>query len=275
MLFMVSKRLEANKVNNTMQFRSRTPCDAFSSMEDEGCARFDSKDKIIPTAKGNTLASSRAVLCAEQAREIFSYKCDHGCASLHAASANLARRYRVSSKAIRDIWKGRSWLDATYELWNVVDRPARRMLGRPKGRKDSKPRKTKSVNERKSGIFENKLEVRKEIAEAAIDASNDVTQNRKKEEQEIAFKNFDVMLSVSLPPILSGNNSLFQQSSGQQYCQQLPGVEWLLRSSFEDESQPCSPTQRFCGSTPTLNSFCSCAVWTFDEAKLRLPDLMH
>ena len=55
-------------------------------------------------------------------------------------SQQLASRYGVSSKAIRDIWKGRSWLEATYDLWDVNDRPALRILGRPKGKKDSKPR---------------------------------------------------------------------------------------------------------------------------------------
>ena len=64
----------------------------------------------------------------------------HGCASLHSASIRLATQYKVSSKAIRDIWKGRSWLDSTFDLWDSVDRPPRRTIGRPKGKKDSKPR---------------------------------------------------------------------------------------------------------------------------------------
>ena len=114
-----------------------------------GFVAFDSKD----VTRSMKPSSSRAVLCAEQAQEIFRYKSDHGCASLHAASACLARRYRVSSKAIRDIWKGRSWLDATYDLWNANERPARRMLGRPKGKKDSMPRKSKSSLPRKTTIL--------------------------------------------------------------------------------------------------------------------------
>jgi len=86
---------------------------------------------------------SRMVLTDHQAREIFQLKATHGFSSSHAASIFLASKYNVSSKAIRDIWKGRSWLEATFNLWNVDDRPARRILGRPKGKKDSKPRASK------------------------------------------------------------------------------------------------------------------------------------
>ncbi len=46
----------------------------------------------------------------------------------------------ISSKAIRDFWKGRSWLDATYDLWSEEDRPAPQVIERPKGKKDSKSR---------------------------------------------------------------------------------------------------------------------------------------
>ena len=82
----------------------------------------------------------RIVLTNQQARDIFQLKSGHGFASLHSASIRLASKYGVSSKAIRDIWKGRSWLEATFDLWNVEDRPAKRIIGRPKGKKDSKPR---------------------------------------------------------------------------------------------------------------------------------------
>ncbi len=63
--------------------------------------------------------------------------------SSHHASVRLADKYHISSKAIRDIWKGRSWLDATFDLWSDEDRPPRRVVGRPKGKKDSKPRITR------------------------------------------------------------------------------------------------------------------------------------
>ena len=88
---------------------------------------------------------TRVVLTNEQAREIFQFKGKHGFASSHSASIFLASKYQVSSKAIRDIWKGRSWLDATFNLWEEEERPLRRSVGRPKGKRDSKPRKTKSI----------------------------------------------------------------------------------------------------------------------------------
>ena len=83
---------------------------------------------------------SRVVLSRTAAREIFIVRSHLGLESAHQASIRLAAKYRISSKAIRDIWKGRSWLDATFDLWSEEDRPCRRMIGRPKGKKDSKPR---------------------------------------------------------------------------------------------------------------------------------------
>jgi hypothetical protein len=92
------------------------------------------------TCTDSAEARPRIVLTNQQARDIFQLKSGHGFASLHSASIRLASKYGVSSKAIRDIWKGRSWLEATFDLWNVEDRPAKRIIGRPKGKKDSKPR---------------------------------------------------------------------------------------------------------------------------------------
>jgi hypothetical protein len=83
---------------------------------------------------------SRVILSKSVAREIFAVKNSLGLETIHKASIRLAAKYHISSKAIRDIWKGRSWLNATFDLWGVEDRPARRIIGRPKGKKDSKPR---------------------------------------------------------------------------------------------------------------------------------------
>jgi hypothetical protein len=104
----------------------------------------------------------RIVLTNQQARDIFQLKSGHGFASLHSASIRLASKYGVSSKAIRDIWKGRSWLEATFDLWNVEDRPAKRIIGRPKGKKDSKPRlrgsSTKCFGEKESSDTSSRAE---------------------------------------------------------------------------------------------------------------------
>ena len=82
----------------------------------------------------------KSVLTSEQAREIFLKRSSHGFRSQYTASDSLASKYLVSSKAIRDIWKGRSWLSATFDLWSEEDRPSRKAVGRPKGSKDTRPR---------------------------------------------------------------------------------------------------------------------------------------
>jgi hypothetical protein len=91
---------------------------------------------------------TRSILTKMQAREIFSYKIGHGFKSDRVASAFLSSKFKISAKAIRDIWTGRSWLETTFDLWLVSERPARKVLGRPKGKKDSQPRKNKSLNGR-------------------------------------------------------------------------------------------------------------------------------
>ena len=83
----------------------------------------------------------KAVLTSEQAREIFGLRKTHGYPNLHTASLSLAPKFYVCAKTIRDIWKGRSWLGATYDLWEEEERPSRKALGRPKGKKDSRPRR--------------------------------------------------------------------------------------------------------------------------------------
>ena len=87
---------------------------------------------------------NRLVLTIDQVKDIFKLKDCHGHATLHSASVSIGRQYHVSSKAIRDIWNGRSWLEVTFELWDEKTRPARKIIGRPKGRKDSKPRQFKA-----------------------------------------------------------------------------------------------------------------------------------
>ena len=59
----------------------------------------------------------RAVLTKEKAMEIFAYKQKLGNQSLTAMSIELADQYNVNSKTIRDIWSGRSWLEATSSQW--------------------------------------------------------------------------------------------------------------------------------------------------------------
>ena len=92
----------------------------------------------------------RGILTQDEAREIFLARLQNGKSGSNSFSTRLAEHYNISPKAIRDIWTGRSWLEATFDLWNAEDRPCRRSVGRPKGKKDSKPRKSKKTTRSES-----------------------------------------------------------------------------------------------------------------------------
>ena len=102
----------------------------------------DGNQKIPPQKMHRGRA--KVVLNEIRAREIFQFKNENAFPSRHACSKHLAIQHGISCKAIRDIWNGRSWLDATYHLWSEGERPQRRAIGRPKGSKDKKPRTKKS-----------------------------------------------------------------------------------------------------------------------------------
>ena len=86
------------------------------------------------------LHKPRARLTEGQAIHIFEYNRSEQAPS----SAKLAAWYGVSEKAIRDIWTGRTWLSVTQPP--APDQPrGRRMVGRPKGRKDQRPRRKRVV----------------------------------------------------------------------------------------------------------------------------------
>lgn len=114
----------------------------------------------------------RAVLTVDQAAEIFNLRVPFCLSTSQTArdrlftsrSITVSRKYGVSPKAVRDIWNKRTWRHATRALWTeddelqhaknlkVVDdvaaqkaaakkSPSLRSVGRPRGSKDSKPRK--------------------------------------------------------------------------------------------------------------------------------------
>jgi hypothetical protein len=60
-----------------------------------------------------------------------------------SGSTKVAMVYGVSEKAVRDIWKGRTWSKETWHL--DPSRPLQlKLTGRPKGCKDSQPRKKRA-----------------------------------------------------------------------------------------------------------------------------------
>ncbi len=101
--------------------------------------------QMIKALASNRACRTRAILTDEQAVRIYQIKLDSLTASNASSSARstlnvhagvVARAFGVSDKAIRDIWKGRTWLRETMHL-----DPARAAMaallrppGRPKGR---------------------------------------------------------------------------------------------------------------------------------------------
>ena len=116
----------------------------------------------------------RAVLTNQQAAEIFQLRINTGVLDssrqhlFTSRSAQVSKMYGVSPKAVRDIWNMRTWRHATKHLWTEQDctredgkasvgkmeqqplpsssySPRARCVGRPRGVKDSKPRKLKAA----------------------------------------------------------------------------------------------------------------------------------
>jgi hypothetical protein len=87
----------------------------------------------------------RAVLTEGQAIEIFHVKLMNDRASsqtCRTSAAELAKKYRIGEKTVRDIWKGRTWFRELMHLdpsrATMVDRL--KLPGRPKGSKDKRQR---------------------------------------------------------------------------------------------------------------------------------------
>ena len=100
-----------------------------SSGEDSSCQ-----------ALHHTLESrkSRAKLTEADALDIFH------CKAHSLSAAFVSKKYGVSEKAVRDIWTGRTWSKETWHLDASRLRPLKKM-GRPVGRQDTKPRKSRIV----------------------------------------------------------------------------------------------------------------------------------
>jgi hypothetical protein len=103
----------------------------------DSCNITSQPGSIVPSSSNRP----KLVLTEQNAINIFHLNNKHSFPTAHAASCFLASKYHVSSKAIRDIWSGRSWLETTYDHWKHGEQPQRRFFGRPKEEKDQKPRK--------------------------------------------------------------------------------------------------------------------------------------
>ncbi len=96
--------------------------------------------------------SSRKILTKEDVVSIFLRKPCPGMIGDHsnrATATTIANAFGVSAKTVRDIWIGRTWYKETLSLDPTrIDAPERlaRRIGRPKGAKDTKPRRRKTTN---------------------------------------------------------------------------------------------------------------------------------
>jgi hypothetical protein len=92
----------------------------------------------------------RAILTEQQAIQIFEIRNQAPLSSptvmipLPRASC-VARKYGVSERTVRDIWTGRTWCRATFSPGTRQQASSDKKPGRPKGSRDSKPRKKKST----------------------------------------------------------------------------------------------------------------------------------
>ena len=90
--------------------------------------------------------NTRAVLSKAQVLQIFAYKIESASVSRQTSksTAQIAKSYGVTEKAIRDIWTGRTWFRETLHLEpsrpETLERLTRRP-GRPKGSQDRQQRR--------------------------------------------------------------------------------------------------------------------------------------
>ena len=97
-----------------------------------------------PWLNASYLPKPRAVLTGMQAIQIFKLKPGTALSTKSATATALARMYGVSEKTVRDIWTRRTWSRETCHLDPTRLLPLKHP-GRPKGCKDTKPRKPRSV----------------------------------------------------------------------------------------------------------------------------------
>ncbi len=67
-------------------------------------------------------------------------------------AAKVANIFGVSEKTVRDIWKGRTWINETWHL-DTSRVVVQKNIGRPKGARDSKPRMTKTEKKKDDSVL--------------------------------------------------------------------------------------------------------------------------
>ena len=145
----------------------------------------DSED-IPEPKKRSSAAKPRAILDKTQVVAIFNLR--PASSSRSKMSETVARAYRISDKAVRDIWSGRTWRQETQHL--DPSRPVREAAppGRPVGRKDTVPRRCQITSTSK------RAQKMTTMVANAEDPFHDDWPN---------WARADVFCSVSLPPFIS------------------------------------------------------------------------
>ena len=106
----------------------------------------------MPSAQPTNVAKPRAILNEAQAVQIFQIKVAANSFMRPCSSAvKIAVLFGISEKAVRDIWKGRTWGSETCHMDPTRPVLIRKDVGRPKGCKDSKPRA--SPLQRNAGVL--------------------------------------------------------------------------------------------------------------------------
>ena len=134
-------------------------------------------------------AKSRRVLTKEQVMDIFRLSTVRSSDAKRPTATSVARKYSVSEKTIRDIWRGRTWHEETLPL--DTDRPVKTKLktGRPQGRKDSVPRKTRTVSTKSSG---GQARFARDAPSDGSLSANESTGEREQNEEESIFVSTEV-----------------------------------------------------------------------------------
>eukprot|EP00293_Proteomonas_sulcata_P001467 CAMPEP_0184328690 /NCGR_PEP_ID=MMETSP1049-20130417/143755_1 /TAXON_ID=77928 /ORGANISM="Proteomonas sulcata, Strain CCMP704" /LENGTH=397 /DNA_ID=CAMNT_0026651015 /DNA_START=422 /DNA_END=1615 /DNA_ORIENTATION=+ len=168
---------------DSQQRVSRSPDSEYLSGRETRDGSQTSDESSDKFKEGKKNKSWKIMLTAEQAVQIYSQRPQGGGANKGTGfSASVGRKFGVSAKTIRDIWNRETWVKATREHWTVEEndqykeankeqgsddpnnRPApgsvaslldednsqeshKRARGRPKGVKDSRPRKRRATQD--------------------------------------------------------------------------------------------------------------------------------
>ena len=125
--------------NDEEQFES---ADGSREVKPTESVKRKTRDKVSVQMliESSPFSKPRAILTKDQALEIYMQKKGQTKGPPQTAAA-VARAFGVSEKAIRDIWKGRTWSDETSEADPSRAKKQRGHAGRPPGSKDSVPRR--------------------------------------------------------------------------------------------------------------------------------------